>query len=90
MRRRHLGPFKRVNRPFKAMTTSSAARLPDQRGHPGNLFTAAYATRRPCYGYSCICLTRRERIYERRVFRLARAWSRMLDAERRANHQITI
>lgn len=47
------------------------------------LFRIAFARARPCYCYGCICLTREERAYERRVFRLARAWGHTLKAERR-------
>jgi hypothetical protein len=40
------------------------------------LFRIAFVRARPCYCYGCICLTPDERAYERRVFRLVRAWSR--------------
>ncbi|RUP00216.1 hypothetical protein [Hyphomicrobium sp.] len=51
------------------------------------LFRIALARARPCYCYGCICLTPDERAYERRVFRLARAWSKALKrAEKKANH----
>lgn len=48
-----------------------------------HLFRVAYArTRRPrCY--SCICLDAEEKAYQARVFQLAKAWHRMLEAERR-------
>jgi hypothetical protein len=42
------------------------------------LFRIVFARERPCYCYGCICLTPEERAYERRVFRLARAWSEHL------------
>ncbi len=48
------------------------------------LFRVAFARSRPGYCYGCICLTPDERITQRRVFRLARAWTRQLRAERRA------
>lgn len=47
------------------------------------LFRVAFARARPCYCYGCICLTLDERNYQRRVFRLTRAWSRVLKADRR-------
>ena len=47
------------------------------------LFRVAFARVRPCYCYGCIVLTPDEKAYERRVFRLARAWSAMLKVERR-------
>ncbi len=47
------------------------------------LFRIAFARARPAYCYGCIVLTRDERTTERRVFRLARAWGRMLKAEPR-------
>jgi hypothetical protein len=40
------------------------------------LFRVAFARARPCYCYGCICLTPEEREYQRRVFRLARAWGK--------------
>ncbi len=46
------------------------------------LFRMAFARARPCYCYGCICLTPEEKAYERRVFRLAKAWGKMLKAER--------
>lgn len=45
------------------------------------LFRVAFARARPCYVYGCICLTRAEARYERRVFRLARVWSKALKRE---------
>lgn len=39
------------------------------------LLRIAFARRRPCYCYGCICLTPDERADERRVFKLARAWA---------------
>jgi len=51
------------------------------------MLSVAYAKRRPCYCKSCILLTPEERAYERRVFRLAKAWSRMLAAEAKARKQ---
>lgn len=51
------------------------------------LFRMAFARVRPCYCYGCIVLTPDEKAYERRVFRLARAWSEMLKAE--ASRQIS-
>jgi hypothetical protein len=42
------------------------------------LFRIAFARARPCYCYGCIVLTKDERAYERRVFRLARAWGKQL------------
>jgi hypothetical protein len=45
------------------------------------LFRVAFARARPCYCYGCICLTPEERDYQRRVFRLARAWGRQLKRE---------
>lgn len=44
------------------------------------MFRIAFARARPCYCYGCICLTPDERRYQRRVFRLARAWRRMIKA----------
>lgn len=46
------------------------------------LFRIAFARARPCYFYGCICLTKDERAYERRVFRLAHAWGKELKRER--------
>jgi hypothetical protein len=46
------------------------------------LFRIAFARARPCYCYGCICLTKEERAYERRVFRLAHAWGKQLKQER--------
>jgi hypothetical protein len=46
------------------------------------LFRIAFARARPCYCYGCICLTPEERQCQRRVFRMARAWARMLKAEK--------
>lgn len=43
-------------------------------GRNSLLFRVAFARARPCYCYGCICLTPDERAYQRRVFRLARAW----------------
>lgn len=42
------------------------------------LFRVAFARERPCFCYGCICLTLEERTYQRRVFRLARAWGKAL------------
>ena len=42
------------------------------------LFRVALARSRPCYCYGCICLNRDERAYQRRVFKLARAWGKKL------------
>lgn len=47
------------------------------------LFRVAFARARPCYCYGCICLAPDERAYQRRVFRLARAWGKAL---KRARH----
>lgn len=47
------------------------------------LLRIALARARPCYCYGCICLTPDERAYQRRVFRLARAWGRLQKAQRR-------
>ena len=46
------------------------------------LFRVAFARKRPCYCYGCICLTPDERDYERRVFNLAREWAKMLRAQK--------
>lgn len=46
------------------------------RVHP-LLFRVAFAVERPCYCYGCICLTLAERRYQRRVFGLARALSKV-------------
>jgi hypothetical protein len=46
------------------------------------LFRLAVARARPCYCYGCICLTKEERAYERRVFRLAHAWGEQLKKDR--------
>jgi hypothetical protein len=46
------------------------------------LFRVAFARARPCYCYGCICLTKEERAYERRVFQLAHAWGKQLKRER--------
>jgi hypothetical protein len=65
------------------MTHVSVRRArPRQRPNPF-LFRIAFARARPCYCYGCICLTKDERAYERRVFSLARAWGRFLKQERR-------
>jgi hypothetical protein len=40
------------------------------------LFRVAFARPRYCLG--CICFTPDERAYQRRVFKLARAWSKQL------------
>ncbi|WP_210269815.1 hypothetical protein [Hyphomicrobium methylovorum] len=67
------------------------ARQSPLRDRPRSLlFRVAYARARPCYCYGCICLTREERRYERRVFRLARAWSRALkyEADRLAHERL--
>lgn len=40
------------------------------------LFRMAYDRPRACVCGTCICLTADERAYQRRVFRIARAWSR--------------
>jgi hypothetical protein len=48
------------------------------------LFRVAFARARPCYFYGCICLTPDEREYERRVFRLVRAWRKGLRRAKRA------
>jgi hypothetical protein len=45
------------------------------------LFRVAFARERPCICYGCICLTPDERAYERRVFKLARAWRRELERQ---------
>jgi hypothetical protein len=64
------------------MTNVSVRRTrPRQRPNP-LLFRVAFARARPCYCYGCICLTKEERAYERRVFRLAHAWGRFLKQER--------
>ena len=55
------------------------------RYHPGPnglLFRVAFARERPCYCYGCICLTPEERAYERRVFKLARAWEKEVKHQR--------
>lgn len=46
------------------------------------LFRVAYARSRPFYCRGCICLTLDERNYQRRVFRMARAWSGVLKRDR--------
>lgn len=82
MPRRHLGPFHRARPYIGRLTTFAARTAPDRHPSPGALFSTAYATYRPCRCNSCIVLTREERAYERRVFRLAKSWSRMLEASR--------
>ena len=83
MRRRHLGPFHRARPYIGRLSTFAARTAPDRHPSPGALCSTAYATYRPCRCNSCIVLTPAERAYERRVFRLAKAWSRMLASERR-------
>jgi hypothetical protein len=64
------------------MTAPTTSRL---RPRPNPyLFRVAFARARPCYCYGCICLTPEERAYERRVFRLAHAWGKETQRERRA------
>ncbi len=58
---------------------------PGQRPNP-LLFRVAFARARPCYCYGCIVLTADEKAYERRVFRLARAWAKMLRIEAKARN----
>ncbi len=58
---------------------------PPQRPNP-LLFRVAFARARPCYCYGCIVLTADEKAYERRVFRLARAWAKMLRIEAKARN----
>lgn len=66
-----------------ALMTNVSVRRTRPRQRPNRfLFRAAFARARPCYCYGCICLTKDERAYERRVFRLARAWGRILKHER--------
>ncbi len=48
------------------------------RANPA-LFREAFSEARPCYGGACICLTRDERNYQKRVFKIARAWSKRRD-----------
>ena len=55
-----------------------------RRVHP-LLFRVAFAVERPCYCYGCICLTLEERRYQRRVFRIARLWSKQLGYPKPAN-----
>ena len=54
------------------------------------LFRVAFARVRPCYFYGCIVLTPEERAYERRVFKLASAWAKMLRRERPAPPHISM
>ncbi|CEJ83384.1 hypothetical protein HYPGJ_10182 [Hyphomicrobium sp. GJ21] len=64
--------------------THTTVRRTRPRQRPNRLlFRIAFARARPCYCYGCICLTPEERAYERRVFRLARAWGHYLKKERR-------
>lgn len=65
------------------MTQTSARPVRPHQGPNRLLFRVAFARARPCYCYGCICLTRDEREYERRVFRIARAWGKYLKQERR-------
>jgi hypothetical protein len=65
------------------MTNVSVRRTRPRQRPNRFLFRVAFARARPCYCYGCICLTKDERAYERRVFRLARAWGRFLKHERR-------
>ena len=61
--------------PPNASMTNVSVRRTRPRQRPNRfLFRVAFARARPCYCYGCICLTKDERAYERRVFRLARAW----------------
>lgn len=86
MERKHLGPFYKP-KPYFGSVSAAAIKSESAAGdqpHPGALFGVAYATRRPCRCNSCICLTPEEKAYERRVFQLAKAWGRMLEAERNA------
>ena len=53
-------------------------------GRANNWRRVAFTRTRPCYCYGCIVLTLDERRYQRRVFRMARAWSRALKADRHA------
>ena len=52
--------------------------------HNKLLFRIAFARSRPAYCYGCICLTPDERIYQRRVFRLARALRKKLKTDQKA------
>lgn len=57
--------------------------MPGARDQPNKLlFRVAFARTRPAYCYGCICLTLDERRYQRRVFKLARAWRRALRSRR--------
>jgi hypothetical protein len=64
------------------MTQVSVRRSRPRQRPNGLLFRIAFARARPCYCYGCICLTKEERAYERRVFRLAHAWGKQLKRER--------
>lgn len=51
------------------------------RPHGRGFLAIAYTgVRRPCICTGCICLTPGERARQRRVFALARAWHKMLEA----------
>lgn len=69
--------------------TSVSVRRTRPRQRPNRLlFRIAFAQARPCYCYGCICLTKEERAYERRVFKIARAWGQYLKRERhRLEHE---
>lgn len=53
--------------------------------HPNTprIFRLVYGRVRHCYCAGCIVLTLDEQAYQRRVFRLARAWSKMLRREQK-------
>lgn len=53
--------------------------VPNVRIRPAPLlFRLAYALPRQCYFRACICLTKEERDYQKRVFKIARKWSKLL------------
>ncbi len=95
MPRKHLSPFNRPGRYFGPLSHKRPLRRPAVHQtapthdvpHPGRLLSIAYTTHRPCRCNSYICLTPEERAYERRVFRLAKAWSRMLAGEAKVPKQ---
>jgi len=63
--------------------TRNPVPYPRQHASSALLFRVAFARARPCYCYGCICLTPDERAYERRVFRVARAWAKATRHERK-------
>lgn len=62
------------------MSTSADNDIPPKHVHP-LLFRVAFAIERPAYCFGCICLTNDERAYQRRVFGLARTWSKKFNPE---------